>query len=226
MCLFEGTSVWPLRGEGGWLRSHPGFLEESAAEMGCGGFRGAGMGRVVAGPSPRQWRLEGVRALQTVMRCADKPPGASSRSGRDWTLQRRGRFLLAAFWLQAALCSLWDLRSQRETEVETGSPNHWTPGASSVFLLAQAACGCIFGVLLLAAKNLPSCGLPQKLNPGTRIQGQRVYLGGDPEMQQQEGVGVRAGRVQSHSGSGVPCRRPELGPARETVGSKAGSCLH
>ena len=92
MCLFEGTSgVAPARRRG-WLRSHPGFLEESAAEMGCGWFRGAGLGRVVAGPSLRRWRLEGVRALQTVMRCAYKPPGASSRSGRDWTLQRRGRF--------------------------------------------------------------------------------------------------------------------------------------
>ena len=51
------------------------------------------------------------------------------------------------------------------------------PGTPAVLLLAHNACGYIFGVLLLAAKNLPSCGLPQKLNPGEDTGAKGVTFG-------------------------------------------------
>lgn len=44
-------------------------------------------------------------------------------------------------------------------------------------------------------------------------------------MQQQERVEVRMEGTQPQKGSRMPCRHPELGPARETLGSEAGSCL-
>ena len=138
--------------------------------------------------------------MRTVQCCADKPPGISSSSSRDWNPSEAA--LLLTCCLLAAGSAVQHVESSFPSGGwSLGPPLQWKqgvlttgpPGTSAVLLLAQSACGYIFWVLLLAAKNLPSCELPQKLNPGTRIQGQRVYLGGDPKMQQQEGAEVRMG---------------------------------
>ena len=102
--------MWPLRGEGRWLRSHPGFQEGEAAELGCGGPRGAGMGRVVACPFPRRWKPEGglCGAVQTSLLGSAAAAAAAAGTG---ICERRCRFVFVACWLQAVLCSMWDLHS-------------------------------------------------------------------------------------------------------------------
>ena len=88
------------------------LLGGKAAEMGCGGSRGAGMGGVVACPFLRRWNPEGVSepcglcsAVQTSLL------GSAAAAAGTGIRQRRRCFLLVAYWLQAALCSMWNLRS-------------------------------------------------------------------------------------------------------------------
>ena len=70
------------------------------------------MGRVVACPFLRWWKLEGVSepcglcsAVQTSLL------GSAAAAAGTGIRQRRCCFLLVACWLQAALYSMWNLRS-------------------------------------------------------------------------------------------------------------------